>query len=241
MKLSRLFRGKKPKETVSYIDTESTVAAAQSAGLSITAFREREAYDETGDERFLGRRDRVYRRLARSLQGRDVTTILEIGPGAGAFTEEFATHYPDADYQIYEPRHDWTNYLVEKFSVRPMPVDGSTLTPTTDGSVDLVHCHATFVYIPPMHSLGYIQECCRVLRPGGLLMFDVYTEDEFDHARAARTIAAKHRFHTIIPRQLLLKFLEAGGLTLIDEFHEQHTLTADSRYYVLEKQAAPVA
>ena len=241
MKLSRLFRRKEPTETVSYIDAKSTVAAAQSAGISITEFREREAYDETGDERFLGRRDRVYRRLCASLQGREITTILEIGPGAGAFTEEFARDYPDANYQIYEPRHDWTAYLVEKFSVQPMPVDGATLTPTPDGSVDLVHCHATFVYIPPMHSLGYIQECCRVLRVGGVLMLDVYTEDEFDHDRAARTIAAKHRFHTIVPRQLLLRFFEAGGLAVIDEFHEQHTLTADSRYYVLEKQGAPAA
>lgn len=236
MRLPRFLSKRKPSEIVSYIDVEPVLSAARAAGLSINDYRERVAFDESGDKRFLGRRDRVYSRLSSIIGQKKLATILEIGPGAGAFTEVFLRDYPEVDYQIYELRNDWREYLCRNFGVRGMPCDGISLASTPSVSVDLVHCHATFVYIPMLATLRYLQECARVLRDGGMLIMDVYTEDEMPYETAIKTIHAKHQFHTIIPGKLLSQFFEAGGLNIVDTFCEHHTATVESRYYVLKKQ-----
>ncbi|MGI8803859.1 MAG: class I SAM-dependent methyltransferase [Solirubrobacteraceae bacterium] len=100
----------------------------------------------------------------------DARTILEIGPGAGRWTE--ALHDTAAELILV----DITDTTLELCRARlgdPPNVtyvrsDGTTLREVPAASVDGIWSFDAFVHIAPLDIAGYLGEMARVLRPGGV-------------------------------------------------------------------------
>jgi ubiquinone/menaquinone biosynthesis C-methylase UbiE len=108
------------------------------------------------------------------------TTILEIGPGAGRWTEalQALAHHlilvdlSDRCIELCRRRFEHAQNM--EFHVN----DGRSLAPIADGSVDGVWSFDVFVHIAPPDVDAYLGEIGRVLRPGGRAVIH--------HARAGR-------------------------------------------------------
>ena len=97
-------------------------------------------------------------------------TILEIGPGAGRWTE---TLYGRAAQLVLADITDTTLELCRERLGDPPNVayvrtDGSGLTGLAGDAVDAVWAFDTFVHIAPLDVAGYLADIRRVLRPGGI-------------------------------------------------------------------------
>lgn len=79
-----------------------------------------------------------------------------------------------------------------------------------DAGVDLVYSHIVLQHIPPDLALGYIREFVRVLKPGGLAVFQVPERGEDSPWRA--------RLKRLLPRALLRAYRRAryGPRALVD-------------------------
>lgn len=95
--------------------------------------------------------------------------ILEIGPGAGRWTEVLAGlagHLTAVDIS-----QECVEICRRKFSSCPNTefhvTDGSSLPLIADSSIDAVWSFDVFVHINARETAGYIDEFRRVLRPGG--------------------------------------------------------------------------
>jgi SAM-dependent methyltransferase len=143
--------------------------------------------------------------------------VCEIGPGSGRYSRLVVSALrPDA-YEVYETASDWIRYLRKEFpQFVVQPADGRTLRHTADESVDLVHSHKLFNYIPFVATLGYLAEMARVVRPGGVVAFDVMTEDCLNDAMTATWLAEPDRgiIYALTPRRWAVDFLARRGLDL---------------------------
>jgi SAM-dependent methyltransferase len=97
-------------------------------------------------------------------------TILEIGPGAGRWTE---TLHARADQLVLADITDTTlglcrERLGDPPNVSYVRTDGSGLRDVASDSVDAVWAFDTFVHIAPLDVAGYLADVGRVLRDGGL-------------------------------------------------------------------------
>ncbi len=123
--------------------------------------------DACGQDYEVWKRSLVQRFLDPFL-GRDVD-VLEVGPGFGRWTEFMVgrTHsltlvdVSDACIEACHKRFG-DDLPEEAFIVN----DGRSL-PVPDASLDLVWSFATFVHIDEPDVAAYLDECRRVLRPGG--------------------------------------------------------------------------
>jgi len=158
----------------SWRPARQTIAAAQKAGLPVGAYL---------DERFAkpGATPDTVRAMLKLGDLHDKGgTICEIGAGSGRFAEEvIAALHPDR-YEIYETARDWLPWLRRLPGAVIQKYDGRTLSQTPDGSIDLVHAHKVFVYIEFCITAGYLEEMARVVRPGGVVAFDIVTEECLD-------------------------------------------------------------
>ncbi len=96
-------------------------------------------------------------------------TILEIGPGAGRWTEVL---HARAGRLILADITDTTLALCRERLGDPADVsyvrtDGSGLRDVADDSVDAVWAFDTFVHIAPLDVAGYLADIRRILRAGG--------------------------------------------------------------------------
>jgi SAM-dependent methyltransferase len=145
----------------------------------------------------------------------DVGRVCEIGPGSGRYlTRVMDALHPKA-YEIYETAPDWLRYLRH---VRPeliaRPADGHTLGSTLPNSVDLVHSHKLLCYIPFIVAVGYMSEMARVVRPGGVVAFDVITDRCLNDVVTKTWLDEPSRatIYSLTPRDWVLEFLARRGL-----------------------------
>jgi ubiquinone/menaquinone biosynthesis C-methylase UbiE len=95
--------------------------------------------------------------------------IVEIGPGAGRWTEPLvkrAGHVIGVDISpacVELCRRKFAEHSNAEFHVN----DGSTLPSIKTGSIDAIWSFDVFVHINARETGGYVQEFHRVLRPGG--------------------------------------------------------------------------
>lgn len=98
--------------------------------------------------------------------------ILEIGPGAGRWTEalhELAAHLilvdiTDTTLELCRER------LGDPENVTYVRSDGTTLREIASTSIDAIWSFDAFVHIAPVDVAGYVREIARVLRPDGAAM-----------------------------------------------------------------------
>jgi SAM-dependent methyltransferase len=184
-----------------------TIAAAQEAGLSLSAYMDK-TFAEPG-----ATPDTVRAMLRLGDLHDKCGTVCEIGAGSGRFAEEvIAALHPDR-YEIYETARDWLPWLSRLPNAVIQKCDGRTLSQTPDGSVDLVHAHKLFVYIEFCITAGYLEEMARVVRPGGVVAFDIVTEECLADETVREWVRVAS-FYRPIPREWVVEFMRRRGLAI---------------------------
>ncbi|WP_329126099.1 class I SAM-dependent methyltransferase [Streptomyces sp. NBC_01465] len=192
-----------------FLSARRTLTAARRADLSIEDYIDRRsavpgATVETVNALF---------RLADSRE--KMQRICEIGAGSGRYAARvIVSEHPDT-YEIYETAGDWLPRLRSLPNVVLQPADGHTLSATPTGSVDLVHAHKVFVYLPLVVTIGYLDEMARVVRPGGIVAFDVVNEDCLDDEMTRNWVSSRATLYCMISRSWLLGHLAQRGLSLL--------------------------
>jgi SAM-dependent methyltransferase len=97
-------------------------------------------------------------------------TVLEIGPGAGRWSEVLAPRageliLVDVAERVLEVCRE---RLGDRPHVRYVRSHGSDLPGVADAGVDAIWSFDVFVHIAPVDQAGYLTEIARVLRPGGV-------------------------------------------------------------------------
>ncbi|WP_312858126.1 class I SAM-dependent methyltransferase [Pseudonocardia pini] len=137
--------------------------------------------------------------------------VCEIGPGTGRYSEKVIEALHPETYLIYETATDWWPHLRALPHAVVQPCDGHTLTPTPTASIDLVHAQKVFVYLPFETVMGYVDDMIRVARPGGVIAFDVITEECLTDDLVTAWIAAGTIYRPV-PREWLIEYLGRHGV-----------------------------
>lgn len=205
----QLVPGTSPDPAIkTYIPARKTIAAARRAGQSVGAWIDQN-HAKPG----------VTAELVNAMLGiaglhEKCETVCEIGPGSGRYAEVVISCLSPNSYEIYETARDWMPHLKKLPNVVVRDCDGHTLSQTGEATVDLIHSQKTFVYLDFYVVAGYLAEMARVVRPGGVVAFDVVTEPCLDE----ETVQLWSRDGTIyhpFPRAWTLEFMKRRGLTLL--------------------------
>jgi SAM-dependent methyltransferase len=133
---------------------------------------EREEFMATGSASI----DRVMRRAARLGRPERRERALDFGRGVGRLTRALAEHFDEAlgvdvsERMVAEARRVNADRPSCRFEVNPP----ESLAPLEDASFDLVHSTLVLQHLPGRAAIAaFLGELVRVLRPGGLLVFQL--------------------------------------------------------------------
>jgi ubiquinone/menaquinone biosynthesis C-methylase UbiE len=218
------------KPSGSYIDAVQTVESARSRGLSV-----REYVEELWDQQ--GCTEHVVEKMkgAGSLVSCD--RVCEIGPGTGRYLELVLQGVSPAKYDIYETADDWATWLANEYGpvVTAHPADGHSLQRTPNESCGLVHAHGVFVYLSFLNTFEYFAEMIRVCQAGGYIVFDFYSDEDFDIEVINRWMRSVNRYPVVLSRKKVLQYFQDSGFSLIDEFENKHGQSY-SHYLILRNR-----
>lgn len=146
------------------------IRVRQRFGLQWKHFRQTQLDSYTGTTIS---KDRLTRCVGGSLETLKDKSVLEVGCGAGRFTEVmlaagakvFACDLSEAVESNYENCHEWPNYFVCQADVRQLPVEPH--------SFDVVVCLGVIQHTPSPEDT--IAKLATYLEPGGLLVIDHYS------------------------------------------------------------------
>ena len=167
----QLIRGRSGDPAIKdFLRARPTIAAAKAANLSLIDYIDM-VYATPGTTSATVQAMLNLARLPEPLQ-----RICEIGPGSGRYAEKVIDAVHPNVYEIYETATDWLPHLRTLPGALVQPCDGRTLANTATASVDLVHAQKVFVYLDFATVVGYFKEMIRVVRPGGVIAFDIVSE-----------------------------------------------------------------
>ncbi|MHB1569651.1 MAG: class I SAM-dependent methyltransferase [Solirubrobacteraceae bacterium] len=139
---------------------------------------------------------------------------LELGCGAGRISRQVAPAVRElvctdvSPMMIAEARDNLRSFA----NVRAQTTDGFTLSEFGDGAYDVVFGQGVLGYLPPNQLLGLLGEVARVLRPGGVSVFNFSCVDDPQQAREhlATVIRAARarRLHGAIDEAYTRRYLE---------------------------------
>lgn len=169
--------------------------------------------------------------------GLNVRSICEIGPGSGRYLEKVLRSCAPSSYEIYETDPEWSDWLARTYPVTAHQADGRCLRDTASDSVDLVHAHKVFVYLPFVVMCQYFGEMIRVARPGGLIVFDIVSEDCMADATLEKWIASGISYPSMMPKNFVISFFARKHSTLRASFFAP-MMPGQSEYLVFAKDGA---
>ena len=133
---------RKTSKASGYIPVYEVLSAAGELDLSVCDYLER-IWGKEGDT------ERVVAKMGKyGICSDNLKYICEIGSGSGRYLEKIINLCNPVLYESYEIEKDWADFLERKYSVVSHDADGRSLRYTKSSSVDLVHAHGLFVYIP---------------------------------------------------------------------------------------------
>jgi hypothetical protein len=150
---------------------------------------------------------------------RKINRVCEIGPGSGRYLEKVKAACNPEFYEIYETSRPWREYLAEKYQVIVQPTDGASLSSTPSGSIDLVHTHKVLYGNSILTIFRYMMEMARVVREGGVVVFDLVTAECINNELIAKWIesGADHA-HSMTPRQTAIDYFASQGFQCLGSF-----------------------
>lgn len=152
----------------------------------------------------------------------EVSRVLEIGPGTGRYLEKvLGIRKPDS-YEIYETAQDWAEWLQARYPIVSREADGVSLHRTSTDSVDVLHAHGVFVYLPFLVSYRYWKEIWRVVRGGGWVVFDIYSEDCLDAPTVEKWLASGNSYPCFLSRDYVVSAFARNGFSLQKTFMNRH-------------------
>lgn len=219
-----------------YFSAKDVVPKAQAAGKSLCAYLEDENIGGVGR-----RRDFIIQELQQKGVFHNKRRVIEIGAGTGMYLEKTIELAKPEQTEVYETALDWVNYLRAQYSQSGTQLichnaDGRSLKYSHDASVDLVLAHAVFVYIPMLSSMKYLVECARVLKPGGMLVFDVFSDLRFGFQTVNTWLNDRNGyvFAVVIADSLIREFAQSHGMRIVETF-DTPLHASKSTYYILQK------
>lgn len=220
-----------------FLNAKEVIKQAEKEGLSVSEY-----VDKTGDDkRKIGRVGRVLDYLENFIGIKDdEISVLEIGPGTGRYMEGLISRKLNISrYEIYETANDWRNYLEKNYKTRfnefiSHKPDAVTLKSSANGSIDLVHAHAVFVYLRPLHVMRYVKEMARVARTGGYVFFDYLPDQQLYEDGYMGWTNGIHEWPIFFSDELMKDFTASIGLEIVGQTDEVygHGIT---RYICLRK------
>jgi len=130
-----------------------------------------ESFFESGEADYLRLVEPVLKELGFAPEGK---TMAELGCGAGRMTRAFALRFGSvAALDISEEMQARAKGYLEDFqNIRWVLTDGATLSGLETGLVDFVFSYLVLQHYPTAELVaGSIREMLRVLRPGGVFLF----------------------------------------------------------------------
>ncbi len=211
-----------------YISASETVAAARKNNMSVSEYVEM-VWDQKGCT------ENVIKQMEKNGCFSKIANVLEIGPGTGRYLDLIIKRFDPAQYDIYEIAKDWKEYLVREYHphIKAQPADGKSLKYTPDNAFNIVHAHGVFVYLQYLQAFEYFSEMCRVCAPYGYIIFDFYSENEFDTNQIKKWLATQDRYAVVLNYSTVIDFFQQNGFELIDEFLNRHG-HGFSRYLILK-------
>ena len=142
---------------------------------------------------------------------------LDFGCGVGRLSQALGDHFQDVvGLDISEPMLQRArNY--NRHGDRCQYVLNTTdhLEQFADGTFDFVYSNIALQHVQPEHSIKYMAEFFRVLRPGGVVFFQMPSE----RARQTRNLADHlRRFRLSFVSPLRRRWKQLRGIPLIDVF-----------------------
>lgn len=133
------------------------------------------------------------------------TRVCEIGGAWGATITHLKKRYDIATYQNYEIDPAYARWAEKHLGAINMPVDGETLAGTDDGSMDLAIANNSLFFMPSIKVWSYLCEMSRVVRPGGLVVFNALLAEGLDAARLDGLLAEyfPRRSFAFVPEHFL--------------------------------------
>lgn len=202
--------------SLGYISAKETVSAAKRERLSVCDYVEK-LWGQQGDTQYV-----IEQMAALEVFAATNPNIVEIGSGTGRYLEKVLLQCEPAKYESYETARDWSMWLQSEYPIISHEADGASLRQTPSESVDLVHAHGVFVYLPFLVSYRYWIEIWRVVKNGGHVVFDIYSEDCLDEATLAKWLASTHTYPCFLSRHYVASLFEKKGFVLTDAFTSRH-------------------
>ena len=163
--------------------------------------------------------------------------VCEIGPGSGRYLEKVQRLCAPCSYHIYETDTEWSDWLVRTYQVTPHDADGTSLRDMASQSLDLVHAHKVFVYLPFIVTCGYLNEMICVTRSGGRMAFDIVSENCMADPTLEKWIASGVYYPCMMPREFVIDFFARRQCSLQSSFLAP-MMPGQSEYLVFAKDAA---
>ena len=211
-----------------YISAKETVKHAKLAGLSVCDYVENE-WNQVGEtQKVINNMDQY------GVFKKSNPTICEIGAGTGRYMEKVILKCKPIRYESYETATDWADWLQNEYPIISQPTSGTSLQSTPDESVDILHAHGVFVYIPFFDSLRYFKEIDRVLHKNSTLVFDCLTEDCLEDNHLNKWINSEHNFPRVLPEKYVLDYFPNTNYNLLGTFFTPYG-QGKSKYFVFKK------
>lgn len=204
------------RSSLGYISAKETVSAAEREGLSVCDYVEK-LWAKQGDTQ------KVIEQMASC--GAFVAinpNVVEIGTGTGRYLEKVFHKCKPAKYESYETARDWAEWLQTKYPIVSHEADGVTLRQTPSKSADLVHAHGVFVYVPFLVSYRYWMEIWRITKNGGIVVFDIISEDSLDEGTVGKWLNSKHNYPCFLSRSYVVSLFSKQGFSLVSNFRNRY-------------------
>ena len=215
----------------SFQPCKRTLQEARRAGLSVGEYIDRKFHVPGATQTTIDQMANC------NVFSRKINRVCEIGPGSGRYLERIQRLCAPVSYEIYETDNAWSDWLARTFHVVAHEADGTTLGDTPSASVDLVHAHKVFVYLPFIVTCGYFDEMIRITKAGGRIVFDVVSENCMPDATMGKWITSKIFYPCIMPREFVVQFFARRQCSLLSGFFAP-MMPGQSEYLVFDKDTA---